>query len=71
MDPRWPAAPPPPQPTPEQRLAQQQQQNVMNELMQAKILRATLSERQLEEVLVDFWFNHFNVSSARVRCGST
>ena len=29
--------------------------------MQAKMLRAALSERQLEEVLVDFWFNHFNV----------
>jgi uncharacterized protein (DUF1800 family) len=47
--------------TPEQRQIQQAQQNVVNELMQAKILRATLSERQLEEVLVDFWFNHFNV----------
>jgi uncharacterized protein (DUF1800 family) len=33
----------------------------MNELMNAKILRAAGSERQLEEVLVDFWFNHFNV----------
>ena len=32
-----------------------------NELMQAKMLRAVLTERQLEEVLVDFWFNHFNV----------
>jgi uncharacterized protein (DUF1800 family) len=53
--------PPPPQPTPEQRQLQQNQQNVMNELMQAKILRAAQSERQLEEVLVDFWFNHFNV----------
>ena len=29
--------------------------------MQAKMLRAAMSERQLEEVLVDFWFNHFNV----------
>ena len=47
--------------TPEQRQTQQGQQNVINELMQAKVLRATLSERQLEEVLVDFWFNHFNV----------
>jgi uncharacterized protein (DUF1800 family) len=47
--------------TPEQRLAQQGQQSVINELMQAKILRATMSDRQLEEVLVDFWFNHFNV----------
>ena len=37
------------------------QQNVVQELMQAKIIRAVMSERQLEEVLVDFWFNHFNV----------
>jgi uncharacterized protein (DUF1800 family) len=61
------ATPPPATPpannnlTPEQRQIQQAQQNVTNELMQAKILRAVLSERQLEEVLVDFWFNHFNV----------
>jgi len=53
--------PPPPQATPEMRMLQQQAQSPVNELMQAKILRATLSERQLEEVLVDFWFNHFNV----------
>ena len=31
------------------------------DLMQAKIYRAIYSDRQLEEVLVDFWFNHFNV----------
>ena len=55
--------PPQPQqpPSPEQRMLQQRQQNVVGELTQAKILRAALSERQLEEVLVDFWFNHFNV----------
>lgn len=34
---------------------------VGQELAQQKILRATYSERQLQEVLVDFWFNHFNV----------
>lgn len=34
---------------------------VVDELQQAKILRAVHSERQLEEVLVDFWMNHFNV----------
>jgi len=34
---------------------------VTNELMQSKILRATYSDRQLEEVMTDFWFNHFNV----------
>ena len=31
------------------------------ELVEAKIYRAIYSDRQLEEVLVDFWFNHFNV----------
>jgi uncharacterized protein (DUF1800 family) len=34
---------------------------VMEELVQAKLLRAIYSERQLEEVMTDFWFNHFNV----------
>ncbi len=34
---------------------------VQNELMSAKLLRAIYSERQLEEVMTDFWFNHFNV----------
>jgi uncharacterized protein (DUF1800 family) len=50
-----------PQLPPEVRMLQQQAQNVTQELMQAKMLRAAMSERQLEEVLVDFWFNHFNV----------
>jgi len=31
------------------------------ELAQAKLVRSIYSERQLEQVLVDFWFNHFNV----------
>jgi len=31
------------------------------ELAQAKMVRAILSERQLQEVMTDFWFNHFNV----------
>jgi uncharacterized protein (DUF1800 family) len=34
---------------------------VSNELAQAKLLRAVYSERQFEEVMTDFWFNHFNV----------
>jgi len=34
---------------------------IINELSQAKILRAVLSERQLQEVMTDFWFNHFNI----------
>ncbi|HYA24409.1 MAG TPA: DUF1800 domain-containing protein, partial [Terriglobales bacterium] len=36
-------------------------QVVGSELLQAKILRATYSSRQLQEVMTDFWFNHFNV----------
>lgn len=37
------------------------QQVVLEELVESKILRATYSERQLQEVMTDFWFNHFNV----------
>lgn len=33
----------------------------VNELQQAKLLRAIYSERQLQEVMTDFWLNHFNV----------
>lgn len=34
---------------------------VTTELQQGKLLRAAYSDRQLEEVMTDFWFNHFNV----------
>jgi uncharacterized protein (DUF1800 family) len=37
------------------------EQVVGDELMQAKLLRAIYSERQLDEVMADFWFNHFNI----------
>jgi len=59
MDPNAPKQPPPV--SPEVRQAQQAQASVVNELMQSKVLRAVMSDRQLEEVLDDFWFNHFNV----------
>ena len=36
-----------------------------DELVQAKLLRAVLSERQLQEVMTDFWFNHFNVDLSK------
>jgi uncharacterized protein (DUF1800 family) len=39
----------------------QPQQVLMGDLREGKIFRAVYSNRQLEEVLVDFWFNHFNV----------
>ena len=55
--------PPPATPAPDPALAEARRraQAVNGELMQAKVLRGVVSERQLEEVLVDFWFNHFNV----------
>ncbi len=34
---------------------------IVIELSQAKLLQAIYSERQLQEVMTDFWFNHFNV----------
>jgi uncharacterized protein (DUF1800 family) len=34
---------------------------ITDELMQAKLLRAIYSQRQLQEVMTDFWLNHFNV----------
>jgi len=34
---------------------------IAGELQAAKVVRAVTSERQLEELMVDFWFNHFNV----------
>jgi uncharacterized protein (DUF1800 family) len=36
-------------------------QPVTSEMTQAKLLRAIYSQCQLEEVMTDFWFNHFNV----------
>jgi len=38
---------------------------VLHDAGEARILRALLSRRQLQEVLVDFWFNHFNVFSGK------
>jgi uncharacterized protein (DUF1800 family) len=37
------------------------QNQIVNELMEAKMVRAVYSERQLAEQLSDFWFNHFNI----------
>src|SRR6185503_885646 len=35
------------------------------ELAAARLVRAVESEHQLQEVMVDFWFNHFNVHAAK------
>lgn len=36
-------------------------QHIMSELQQASLLRAALSKRQLYEIMVDVWSNHFNI----------
>jgi uncharacterized protein (DUF1800 family) len=40
-------------------------QQVMERTAEARLVRAVYSTRQLEEVMVDFWFNHFNVFSGK------
>ena len=45
----------------------EQPRQLIIEATQAKLIRAMQSQRQLEEVLVDFWFNHFNVSAEKNR----
>ena len=47
--------------SPEMKRARQ----VLVELSAQKIVRAVYSDRQLEEVLTDFWFNHFNVYAGK------
>ena len=42
-------------------MLRQPQQVLTDDLREAKVFRALYSNRQLEEVLTDFWFNHFNV----------
>ncbi len=40
-----------------------------SQLINQKILRATYSQNQLQEVMTDFWFNHFNISLAKSSYG--
>jgi len=43
----------------------EQPQRIIAELQASRILRAVYSERQLQEVMVDFWTNHFNVFAGK------
>jgi len=45
--------------------ANQPQQFVNAEMVEHKLYRAIYSNRQLEEILVDFWMNHFNVFNGK------
>ncbi|MBC8053478.1 MAG: DUF1800 domain-containing protein [Sphingobacteriaceae bacterium] len=44
------------------------QQELFRQFINQKILRAAYTENQLQEVLTDFWFNHFNVSLNKNQC---
>src|SRR5205085_7805501 len=39
--------------------------DAISQLAQAKLMRAVYSRRQLQEVMTDFWFNHFNVFAGK------
>src|SRR5207237_1086699 len=39
---------------------------IVSQLAEAKLVRAVDSERQLREVMADFWFNHFNVFAGKM-----
>jgi uncharacterized protein (DUF1800 family) len=53
-------------PSPEEAKAQRERAKVIvQQAAEARILRATLSHRQLQEVMVDFWYNHFNVFAGK------
>src|SRR6266550_2805079 len=44
---------------------QQAPRFIIYELQQARVLRAVHSQRQLHELMVDFWSNHFNIFAAK------
>lgn len=43
-------------------------QELQRQLINQKIIRAAYGQNQLQEVLTDFWFNHFNVSLTKEQC---
>ncbi len=49
-------------------LFEYQPELLQNELMRATLARAVLSERQLYEVMVQFWSDHFNIDPSKGDC---
>ncbi len=43
------------------KVLQQQARQVTQQAIEARLWRSIYSDRQLQEVMVDFWYNHFNV----------
>ena len=50
---------------PQLRTQLQRARRVVGDVQAVKLARAVVSERQLEEVMTDFWENHFSVYSAK------
>jgi uncharacterized protein (DUF1800 family) len=49
-------------------LFEYKEQHLLEQLVHATILRATLSRRQLYEVMVQFWTDHFNIDPSKGDC---
>ena len=49
-------------------LFEYQEKLLLTEMMRASVLRAALSERQLYEVMVQFWTDHFNIDPSKGDC---
>jgi len=45
--------------------ARKKSRELVEDLISQRIIRAAQSDRQLNEVMVDFWFNHFNVFAGK------
>src|ERR1700730_15487669 len=52
--------------TPEELRFQRGNQQIFDDLQAQELVRAVYGEHQLEEVLTDFWFNHFNVDARKI-----
>ncbi|MGL6281537.1 MAG: DUF1800 domain-containing protein [Microcoleaceae cyanobacterium] len=65
----WPVKPKvPKKPTPQDnQVALRKRQQVLNQARKARLIRAVSSKKQLQEVMVDFWFNHFNVDASKAQ----
>lgn len=51
--------------------AQQKVRAIGFQLQMDKIIRASESERQFQEVMVDFWSNHFNIDMRKSSCATS
>jgi uncharacterized protein (DUF1800 family) len=55
-------------PSEDKRAARQRSEIVQQQAIEARIIRAVEGPRQLQEVMTDFWFNHFNLFAGKGLC---